>query len=184
MRIAVASFGQETNSFSPNKTDINTFMMYGLHKHENVFKKKGRTSVIAGFLDRARIECDEKEIVPIFKAWAGASGIIKKETFDYFKRELEISLIKIRDIDAFFFDLHGAAQSENFPDTEGELLELSRNILGNKTVIFIALDHHANVTEKMIVNIDGLVAHNEQPHNTFNTGYRAAELLLTILEEK
>ncbi|MDG2198973.1 MAG: M81 family metallopeptidase [SAR324 cluster bacterium] len=184
MKIALASFGQETNSFSQKKTNIDTFIMYGLHKKEEVIEKKGKTSVISGFLKKLESYSDKYRVIPIFRAWAGASGIIEKDTFNYFKEELQNNLAELTDLDAFFFDLHGAAQSEIYHDTEGELLELARKIVGSRTIILIALDHHANVTRKMITNIDAVVAHNDQPHKTFDTGYRAGKLLLHLLEDK
>ena len=64
---------------------------------------------------------------------------------DFFEDKLTTGLQNILPIDAFYFDLHGAGQSENEPDTEGYLLAISREILGNDIPIVIALDHHANI---------------------------------------
>jgi microcystin degradation protein MlrC len=87
-------------------------------------------------------------------------------------------------VDAFYFDLHGAGQAENAPDSEGYLLEISRQILGDSVPIVIALDHHANITQLMIDCADGLVGHRTQPHDPYDTGRLAGKMLFDLLAGK
>ena len=63
------------------------------------------------------------------------------------------------------------------------MLTLCRQILGNKVPIVITLDHHANVTQLMIDSINGLVAHRTQPHDPFDTGKLAGQMLIDILRK-
>src|SRR5690606_20278682 len=86
---------------------------------------------VGGFLDAAKTAGIDWSPVPLFGAWAGASGIITADTLQYFEKMLIEKLQAARPVDAFFFDLHGAGQSENIPDTEGYLLAISREILGD-----------------------------------------------------
>ena len=79
-----------------------------------------------------------------------------------------------------YLSLHGAMVTETFDDAEGELLRRIRNIpsLG-KIPIFGVFDLHANFTDAMAVNANGLVCYCENPHTDARaTGVRAAELLL------
>lgn len=181
MRIAIAKFGQETSSFSPVATTVDTFRLYGLYEGQELLAKAEGVGAVGGFLDAAKTAGIDWTPVPLFGAWAGASGIITADTLQYFEKMLIEKLQAARPVDAFFFDLHGAGQSENIPDTEGYLLAISREILGDDVPIVIALDHHANLTQIMVDNADGLVAHRTQPHNPFDTGQHAGRMLFAWL---
>ena len=183
MKIAIASFGQETSSFSPLMTNLDTFKIYGLYEGKQVIENLSQNSSLAGFLEQIKFLKEDFTIEPIFRAWAGASGIITDETYKYFEKKLTDELKNSYPVDALFFDLHGAGQAENIPDTEGRMLTLCRQILGNKIPIVIALDHHANVTQLMIDSINGLVAHRTQPHDPFDTGKLAGQMLIDILRK-
>jgi microcystin degradation protein MlrC len=181
MRIAIAKFGQETSSFSPVATTLDTFKIYGLYEGQAVLEKAQGVGAVGGFLDVAAASDLKWTPVPLFSAWAGASGLITAATLRYFEEKLIDGLQAAKPVDAFFFDLHGAGQAENEPDTEGHLLAISREILGDQVPIVIALDHHANLTQRMVENVDGLVAHRTQPHEPFDTGQQAAKMLIAQL---
>ena len=182
MRIAIAKFGQETSSFSPVATTLDTFRLYGLYDGPEMLEKYSGVGAVGGFLDAAVEAGVEWTPVPLFGGWAGASGIITDETLQYFEEKLIAGLQAALPVDAFFFDLHGAGQAESEPDTEGHLLAISRRILGEDVPIVISLDHHANLTALMVENCDSLVAHRTQPHDPYDTGRLAARLLFAQLQ--
>lgn len=184
MRVAIAEFSQETSSFSPVATTVDTFKLYGLYEGATILEKIRGVGAIGGFVEAANELGVEWTPLPIFRASAGASGIITAETLTYFEEKLIAGLEAVQPLDAFFFSLHGAGQSARVPDTEGHLLALSRQILGPDTPIVIALDHHANLTGRMVNCVDGLVAHRTQPHEPFDTGCEAARLLFAILRRE
>ncbi len=181
MRIAIAKFGQETSSFSPVPTTLDSFKLFGLYEGQDVLAKAQGVGATGGFL--AETEGLDWTPIPLFSGWAGASGIITAETLKFFEERLIEGLQAAKPVDAFFFDLHGAGQSENEPDTEGHLLAISREILGDDVPIVISLDHHANLTQQMIDNADSMVGHRTQPHDPFDTGKLAARLLMAQLRE-
>jgi microcystin degradation protein MlrC len=119
--------------------------------------------------------------VPLIRGWAGASGLITPETLQFFEDKLVQGLKAVQPIDAFYFDLHGAGQAENIPDTEGHLLAVVRRIIGDDIPLVISLDHHANMTQMMIDYVDGLVADQTQPHQPFETGRLAGKMLFALL---
>jgi len=119
MRIAIAKFGQETSSFSPVATTVDTFRLYGLYEGQEMLDKAQGVGAVGGFLDVAKTAGIDWTPVPLFGAWAGASGIITAEALQFFEDKLIAGLQAAKPVDAFFFDLHGAGQSENVPDTEG-----------------------------------------------------------------
>ena len=184
MRIAIAKFGQETSTFSPVATTLDTFEQFGIYAGQDILDESLLNGSIGGFMDAAQESGMNWTPLPLFSAWAGASGLITAETLQYFEDKLVTGLQSVQPIDAFYFDLHGAGQAENQPDSEGYLLQLSRRILGDDIPIVIALDHHANVTQLMIDCADGLVGHRTQPHKPYDTGKLAGEMLFGWLQGK
>jgi microcystin degradation protein MlrC len=181
MRIAFAKFGQETSSFSPVPTTLETFKLYGLYEGQEIIEKSQGTGPIGGFLQAAEEEGLDWTPLPLIRGWAGASGIITPETLKFFEDKLVEGLNAVQPIDAFYFDLHGAGQAENIPDTEGYLLAVVRRMIGYDIPLVISLDHHANMTQLMIDCVDGLVADQTQPHQPFQTGRLAGKMLFALL---
>jgi microcystin degradation protein MlrC len=60
---------------------------------------------------------------------------------------------------------------------------LCREILGPSVPIMLGLDHHANVTARMLAAVDAVVGHRTQPHDQFDTGFIGTRLLLRIIAE-
>jgi microcystin degradation protein MlrC len=181
MRIAIAHIGQETCSFTPTRTTIETFRQFGLYTGDEILQKMQGVGPVGGFLAAAAEESLDYTPVPILQAWAGANGTLTAETLLFLEEELVTGLERVLPIDGFFFSLHGAAAAENDPDVEGYLLAAARRVLGAEVPIVAPLDHHANVTQRMIDLLDGLVAHRTQPHLPFATGKLAAHQLFAIL---
>ena len=81
--------------------------------------------------------------------------------------------------------MHGAMASEEEFDPEGWLLQETRKILGEKIPIVVSLDLHGILTDRMVEHSNAIVAFHTYPHvDFFETGQRAAKLLLKILEGK
>lgn len=182
MRIAIAEIGQETCSFTPVRTTLDTFRQYGLYEGDQVLARRADgPGAISGFLAAARAEAVPLEPLPIISAWAGASGPLTAETLAFFLERVEAGLRRSLPLDGFFFSLHGAAAAEDEPDVEGALLALARQVLGPGVPIVAPLDHHANITRRMVAALDGLVGHRTQPHDPFDTGYHAGRLLFATV---
>ena len=183
MNIAIASYGQETSSFSPVPTTLDTFKLYGLFAGDEILQKCRDIGSIGGFLQTMDAQLDWTP-VPIIHGWAGASGALTKETLAYFAEALEKGLRDAGPLDAMYFALHGAAVADGVHDTEAYLLRIVRELIGNDIPLVISLDHHANLTEAIVDHADALVAHRTQPHDQFETGELAAQLLLGIVRDK
>src|SRR5262245_14390710 len=80
MRIAVASIGQETCSFTPVRTTLATFRDFGLYEGAEVFEKMQGVGLIGGFLAAMQHEPVQVAPLPIIQAWGGASGPLTDET--------------------------------------------------------------------------------------------------------
>lgn len=183
MRIAVAEIGQETDTFSPLLTGLDSFEQYGLYLGDEILEKMPGTGMIGGFLEVAKNE-PEVELVPIIRAWGGAGGVITNPTLDFFEDKLVNGIKNALPLDGIFLGLHGAASAEKDDDLEGYLLSVLRRAIGPDIPIVSPFDHHANITQRIIDGVDLLLAFRTQPHNHLETGELAAKLLFAQLKGK
>lgn len=184
MRIAIASIAQETCSFSPIPTTLDDFRQFGLYEGDEILQEARKAGPIAGLLAAAEEEGVELTALPIIRAEALAGGTITAETLTFFEKKLTAGLKRVLPIDGLFLDLHGAAVAENEPDVEGHLLAAARGVIGRDVPIVTPLDHHANITRRMIEHVDGLVGHRTQPHDPFETGRLAAKMLFALVRKE
>ena len=182
MRIALAEIRQETCSFSTVRTTLDTFRQHRwLEGNAVIAPNDEPSSGIRGFQIAAAEEDADVEPVPILDALAGASGPLTDEILQILKDKLAAGLRQALPVDGLFFSLHGAAAAETEPDVEGALLETARAVVGPDLPIVAPLDHHANITARMMRHLTGLVGHRTQPHDGFDTAYLAAKLLLATV---
>ncbi|MGI6206805.1 MAG: M81 family metallopeptidase [Anaerolineae bacterium] len=173
MRILVASIGHESNTFTPLPTTWEDFTVaYG----QDVFRRPRGS--LAGIIETLRAAGHEP--VPTIAAYALPGGLVQRDAFEKLREGL---LSGPDDVDGACIFLHGAmrAEGEDYGDTA--LLSALRQKLGPKVPITVALDLHGNITAEMVADADALVTYRTAPHvDTFETGVRAAKLLLHALE--
>jgi microcystin degradation protein MlrC len=192
MRIFVAGFHHETNTFAPSVADWAAFEAGAGYppyaRGEAMLEQmRGGSLAIAGFTREAARR--GWTLVP--SVWAGAmpSNRITAEAFARIAREIEDDLRSAWQggaggLDGIFLDLHGAAVAECAADAEGELLARLRVIVGPELPIVASLDLHANVTRRMLGLANGLSAYRTYPHvDMVATGERAAAMLARRLAE-
>lgn len=180
MKVLVAGFKHETNTFAENKADWPAFERgeafpppaHGVAMLEMI----ARVDVSAsGFASQARTR--GWSLVP--SLWCGAvpSSYVTDQAFERICETIEADARRL-DFDAVYLELHGAALTESYDDAEGELLRRVRAIVGPAIPIVASLDLHANVTRLMLDEADALVAFRTYPHVDYvKTGERAADLL-------
>ena len=181
MRIAIAGMCQETDTFSPVLTTLEDFRQYGLYEGEELPERTCGVGPLGGFLEAVKEEEMDLELLPIIHGKALANGPVAAETVEYFRKKLVSGLERVQPIDGLFLFLHGAAASEKVDDVEGHLLSAVRRVLGDDVPIVVPCDHHANITQRIIDGVDGLVGYRTQPHDQFETGVAAARLLFAIV---
>lgn len=185
MRVLIAGFKHETNTFASNRADWAAFErgeMFPKPTHgQATIEMLDTVDVSAtGFARQARAR--GWTLAPGF--WCGAvpSSYITDEAFEKICSSI-LADVERRDFDAIYLELHGAALSETYDDAEGELLTRIRRVVGPSVPIVASLDLHANVTRAMLEHADGLVAFRTYPHIDYvKTGERAAELLDRIIQ--
>lgn len=186
MRVLVAGFKHETNTFGTHRADWAAF------ERGETFPKPVHGQAMLEMLSRIEMsatgfvrQARDKGWTIVPSLWCGAvpSSYI---TDDAFERICETILADVRrcDFDAIYLELHGAAMSESFDDAEGELLSRIRGIVGAAMPIVVSLDLHANVTPAMLSLADAMVAFRTYPHIDYvRTGERAADLLDRLLRK-
>lgn len=181
MRIALIHIAQETNDFNPALTTMEDYRSFGILEGQEIVDTLGKVGEIAGYYDVIRESGKDVETIPIIRAFAVAGGRIDRESYEFFQERIRTGLEGAGKIDGLMLQLHGACAAEGVDDVEGEQAALCREILGPDIPIVLALDHHANITTKMITSVDGIVGHRTQPHDLYDTGRIGAEMMLRIL---
>ena len=181
MRIALGEIVQETGTFTPSRMGRATFEAYGLYQGAELLEKLPGVGPPGGFLQVANEQDQAVEVVPLVRAWAGAGAKILDETYDELITMLLDPLRAAGELDAVFLSLHGAASIERDDDLEGAVLAAVRGVIGPDVPLACPLDHHANITARMIDCADLLVGHETQPHDPLATGVKTARLLFDWL---
>lgn len=180
MKILVAGYQHETNTFAPTKADWAAFNRGDsfpafIHGRAMLDKLTGINLPIGGFIEAARIK--GWQLVP--SSWCGAipSSYVTEDAFERISASI-LEDVRKGGFDAVYLDLHGAAVAEHVDDTEGELIARIRQVVGADIPIVASLDLHANVTERMLREADALVSYRTYPHiDMASTGELAAQLL-------
>ena len=182
MRIALAGFVQESNSFSPVQ---GSWLHFGpgqvMRGKEIVDQLGGTRSEVGGVLDMARsLGID---VVPVFLASASASaGPLRSDVFATLLGDLRAGLRTADPFDAVLLVLHGAMVTEGYDDATGEILSAVRSDVGPNVPVVATLDLHANVTSRMVDQATALVGYHTAPHiDMYETGQRAMALLHRVL---
>ncbi len=179
MKFVIAQMKHETNTFSPVPTPLFAFGKNGPYFDRDAFNAmKGTATPMGAFIDRA-IECGAEIVTPV----AGDSPPSGPVSHDAYVTMCDSIIDAVKQgCDALFLDLHGAMVVESTDDGEGDLLERLRR-LAPKLPIAVALDLHANVTEKMVANCDVIAGYKTYPHvDMYEAGDLAARILLRYMK--
>lgn len=182
MRIAVGLMKHESNSFNPNPTTIADFhFQTGAEMELGIPKLQGTSlqGMMRFFKERA------VELIPIgFARAKNEGGFVTIETYQLFKETFLDGLKSAGELDGICLDLHGSMTVAGLGDAEGDLLESIRSIVGQQIPVVSALDLHAMVTEKMVVNLDGIIGYRTAPHiDQIEIGEKVAEMLYDSIQE-
>ncbi len=185
MKILVAGYQHETNTFAPSPADWAAFNRGDsfpafVHGAAMLNRMRGVNIPIGGFIDAAKTR--GWQLVP--SSWCGAipSAHVTEDAFERISASI-LADVAAGGFDAVYLDLHGAAVATHVDDTEGELVGRIRAVVGSTLPIVASLDLHANVTTRMLAEADALVSYRSYPHvDMAATGELAATLLARRLQ--
>lgn len=176
MRIAVAGFMHESNTFAPLPTDLQRFRDGSLTYGDAVIPVwQDAHHEVGGFIAGAAKY--GYELVPVAMAWATPAGPVSDEFFDHFTDALATG-VKLARADGVLLALHGAMVTPKHPDADAETLRRVRAALGPNVPLAVSLDFHGNVSPQMADTANVLVGYQTYPHiDQRERGLLAAELL-------
>lgn len=185
--VAIAGLQHETNSFSPVKAVLQSFIeptnWPGMTEGESIIETFRSLNIpIGGFVAEAdRLGLAVK---PLLWANATPSGPVSREAFETITGRILEGIGSIEALDAVYLDLHGAMICEDFPDAEAEFLRRIRSVTGDGIPIVVSLDLHANISHEMQELADALIVCRTYPHvDLAETGRKSARVLSALFEK-
>ncbi|MDP2859498.1 MAG: M81 family metallopeptidase [Bacillota bacterium] len=185
MRIAIASFEDETMTFLNDPTGIERFEP-GVRRGQDVIdKNRGIPTYINGYL--RVLEAAGAEIVPIveaskFNTPGPFSSWITAECFEKYTGEIAAGLRAAGKLDGVLLALHGAMAVSGVPRPEAEIVRRVRSVVGSIPVM-VTLDMHANEDHELTDASDGVFILKTYPHvDSEETGMTAARCMVETIE--
>ena len=174
MKVLVGLFTCESNANVPLKNEISQFVIdFG----ENVAKKARVDDIF---------KQENVEIIPAIYASAGASGVIKKDCFDY----IESCFVKackehLHELDGIWLHLHGASEVEEIGSGDHHILKALREVVGPYLPIAVACDPHGNLTKEYVEGCTIIRSYRESPHTDADeTKKYVAKMLCDLLKDR
>ncbi len=182
LRIAVAGFMHESNTFNPLFADRAAFAAQGLSFGPALLEEwRDAHHEVGGFIEV--VEAQGHELVPLAMAWATPSGAVRDAVYDEITSYLAERL-QAEKPDGLLLALHGAMVTESHRDADGETLARLRRAVGPDLPVVVTLDFHGNVSQRLIDNCNAAVAYQTNPHvDQRNCGKKAASILERILRD-
>jgi microcystin degradation protein MlrC len=180
MRIAIAGFMHESNTFNPLPTDRAAFTAQSLTFGPAMLDEwRDAHHEVGGFIEAARSEGFEP--IAVGMGWATPSGPVTDDMFDDMTAKL-IEAIKRQPGDGLLLALHGAMVAESHLDADAEVLGRLRKALGPDYPVVVTLDLHGNIPQRLVDNCQAAVAYKTCPHvDQRECGRRAASILIRMI---
>jgi len=182
VRIALAMQSHEVCTFNPTPTDLAAFKARFLRYGDDLLDDPpAQAGFVRGFLDAIKELVPDVDLVPTMGARTTAGGRIDRATLDHIRDTIVDGLRAAGDLDAMAFCLHGASAAEGVDDVEGYFLEAVREVVGPDLPIGVVLDHHGNITAKMVELATFIIGDRHQPHVKHETGGLLADMLVKVV---
>jgi microcystin degradation protein MlrC len=155
--IAIAGLSCETSTFSHARTELPAF--HPLRGHGIVDDHK--------FLHEGTQLGDAAEWHGALTAYALPGGIVTRDAFERLAAEILTRLERIVSgtrLDGLWYDIHGAMYVEGLQDSESELLQRIRQVIGPKLAVSASLDLHGNVSRTLVEQTDLITCYRTAPH--------------------
>lgn len=178
MRIAIANFSHESNTFAAKPTVLDDFALYRgqamLDHYTPTFHE------VAGYI--AGAEEYDFDLVPTLGANATPAGPLTRAAYETIVQEILDLLRRAEGLDGLLLALHGAMVAEDFPQADGETVRRVRELMGPDFPIVVTHDYHGNVPEQLVRDANALIIYKTNPHiDQRERGLQAAELLVRTI---
>ncbi len=129
MRVFIAGFDTETNTFAPIPTGRRAFAE-GFVAHGNATQLPENYCSAQLNVWRRRAEERGWEVAESLCTFAEPGGTIVRAVYESFRDEILFDLRRAMPVDLVILALHGAMAAEGYDDCEGDLLGRIRAIVG------------------------------------------------------
>jgi microcystin degradation protein MlrC len=182
MRLALLGFSHETNTFVSIPTSFRAFEESGIWRGDEIIQRaRGGHSTLSGFIEAgARFGV---ELVPLVYFHTEPSGMITRDAFERIAGEMLQLLREHGPWDGILLAQHGAAVSEEYHDADGEIAARVRALVGPGVPVGMAIDMHANLTQKMVEHTTAIVSYRTNPHlDARERAYECAEIIVRTIQ--
>lgn len=153
MKVLIGEFITESNAHVPYRNEITA---YDIAFGEECVRKMQ----VGDIFEKAGIQ-----VIPAIYAVAGASGVIKRHTFDYIEACFTRTAREhLEEIDGIYLMLHGASEVEGLGSGDHHILYELRKIVGPYLPIMVACDPHGNLCQSYVEALQVVRSYRHSPH--------------------
>jgi microcystin degradation protein MlrC len=185
LRIALLGFAIESNRYAPisgREDFVSRAYLAGEDLMRDARSPAPRmTPEIPAFVRRMDATADWTP-VPILFANAESGGPVEHSFFADTLAQFESRLRAALPVDAVYICEHGAAITTEEDDPDGLVFATVRGIVGPGVPIVATVDLHANISDRMVDQVDTLISYRRNPHvDMAERGTEAADVLRELL---
>ncbi|MBL8835911.1 MAG: M81 family metallopeptidase [Alphaproteobacteria bacterium] len=163
MKIVIASFETETNTFSPLPTGVNAFHNAGYRRRDASLDPTAVEAVCQAAWRRLAAR-DGHTIVESVAAFAQPAGRTVRAVYERLRDDIIADVKAAMPVDMVLLLMHGAMVAEGYDDCEGDTIARIRAIVGPDVPIGLELDLHCHITRLMMDNATAIITFKEYPH--------------------
>jgi len=166
-RVAMLGFHLESNAFAPVSEERH-FRSLCYLEGDDIAREARKTAPampaeVPGFY-REMDALGPWQPVPIIVTACEPGGPVEERFFQATLAAMKKRLENAGKLDAVYISNHGAMISTGGPDPDGELYAMVRGVVGPRVPVVATVDLHANISERMVQNIDALISYRTNPH--------------------
>jgi microcystin degradation protein MlrC len=179
LRIAMAGFFHETNSFALEENDEPTAL---LEVGEDILRNAHPRSYVGGFIEGATRP--DVHLVPIAAVnFFNRGGTIHARVFEHYRDMIVGGLRAALPLDGVYLHLHGAAAVQKpYLDAEASLIRAMRQVVGDDMPIVATYDFHGNYTDWEVQALVPFPLNTNPHYDAYERGLEAADCLFKMLE--
>ena len=187
-RVAILGFHLESNAFAPVSEERHFRSLCYFEGEDIAREARKEAPALPAEVPAFYREMDalgKWTPVPIVVTACEPGGPVDERFFQATLAAMRQRLSSAGKLDAVYISNHGGMVSTAGPDPDGELYAMVRGVVGTTVPVVATVDLHANISERMVQNVDALVSYRTNPHmDQAERARDAARLLLGFVNGK
>jgi microcystin degradation protein MlrC len=166
-KVATLGFHLESNAFAPVSEERHFRSLCYVEGEDLAREARKAVSALPAEMPGFYREMDALgawKPVPIIVTACEPGGPVDETFFQATLAAMRRRLLAAGALDAVYISNHGGMVSTGGPDPDGELYAMVRGVVGPKVPVVATVDLHANISERMVSNVDALVSYRTNPH--------------------